>query len=466
MKTLQSSWRLFFNPVIIGLFLVIDLPCYTAAQSPGNSTAKYQAEPPVNGELIRESRARQDLLDSRSPAELRVVQITTNPAVASHNIYTEIQVFTPDSRRFVFLRQRDFWLCDTEDGFSLRRLTDERGAQAPSVSPDGRWMYYFVNTTTTTGGALILKRVSLENFERQTVLKIDGPLLGTQYRPNGPTTLSSISSDGKRLCIASFIGDGETVNAPFGLLVYDLEKPSVKLIFKDQGFHNAHPQYCRSTDPVLSHDIMIQNNHGDSLLANGRSVRSVSGREGDLHIIRDDGTNWRDIPVGRDSVQFIQGHEQWRGRTGSVLSAMSIRRGERAGYRPVFLAWPVRTDIYSAHQGVNIPGGSYVDITRNLANPDLWHFSSDLSGKYLVSDTQTRVAGRERLDIRLVLGTMSEGDEPELKLQHLIVTGSSGRNPAHPHPFFSPDNRMIFFNSDVDGIVQIFMLTGYSFPQD
>lgn len=457
-------WPSFLSGLFI-VSLIIFCQCKPDSKTGSLASRQYPVEGPVYSEIIRESRQRPDFPDEKSPAGLQVVQITANPAVGSHNVYTEAQVFTPDSKRFVFMRQRNIWLCDIEDGFSLRQITDEKGAIAPSVSPDGKWMYYFVNNTSTFGGALLLKRVSLEDFTRQTLLKLEGPVPGTKYRPNGPFTLSSISSDGKRLCIAAFLGDGKTVNAPFGLLVFDLENPSVKLVFKDQCFHNAHPQYCRSTDPELSHDIMLQNNHGDSLLVTGRSVRSVSGKEGDLHVIRDDGTNWRDIPVGRDSVQFIQGHEQWLGRSGAVLSAMRIRAGERAGERPIFLARPIPTDEKTTHMGVNIPGGSYVEITRNIKDSDIWHFSSDWSGKYIISDTHRMDKETKKPLVRLVLGTLSGGENPELKVEHLLNTGSSGRNPAHPHPFFSPDNRRVFFNSDVDGVVQIFMVTGYRFPQ-
>ncbi|HUU28853.1 MAG TPA: hypothetical protein VM123_13665 [archaeon] len=465
MKALEISTRPFPRLGLVIFASAVFFQCESAPETHDAALAKYPVEPPVYNEIIRESRERPDLLDQNSPEGLLVVQITTNPAVGSNNVYTEAQIFTPDSKRFVFIRQGNLWLCDLEDDFSLRQITDENGAMAPSVSPDGKWMYYFVNNTSTFGGALYLKRVSLENFTRQTLLKQEGPIPGTKYRPNGPFTLSSISSDSKRLCIAAFLGDGKTVNAPFGLLVFDLENSSVKLVFKDQGFHNAHPQYCRSTDPLLSHDIMLQNNHGDSLLVTGRCVRSVSGREGDLHVIRDDGTNWRDIPVGRDSVQFIQGHEQWLGRSGAVLSAMRIRAGERAGERPIFLAWPIPTDEKTSHLGVNIPGGKYVEITRNIIDSDIWHFSSDLTGMYLVSDTYRIDKETGKPLVRLVLGTLSDGDNPELKVEHLLNTGSSGRNPAHPHPFFSPDNRMIFFNSDVDRIVQVFMVTGYKFPE-
>jgi len=465
MRLHELSVRPSFSHSLIFISMILVSRCSPGSRNHDDMSEKYPVDPPVYSEIIRESRERPDLLDENSPEGLQVVQITTNPAVGSRNVYTEAQVFTPDSKKFVFIRQRNIWLCNIEDDFSLRQITDEKGAMAPSVSPDGKWMYYFVNNTSTFGGALILKKVSLENFTRRTLLKLEGPIPGTKYRPNGPLTLSSISSDGKRLCIAAFLGDGKTVNAPFGLLVFDLEEPSVQLVFKDQGFHNAHPQYCRSTDPVLSHDIMIQNNHGDSLLVTGRCVRSVSGREGDLHVIRDDGTNWRDVPVGRDSVQFIQGHEQWLGRTGYVLSAMRIRAGERAGDRPIFLARPVPTDEKTRHMGANIPGGKYVEITRNIVDPDIWHFSSDLTGKYLVSDTHRTDKKTKKPLVRLVLGTLSRGGNPELKLVHLLNTGSSGRNPAHPHPFFSPDNWMVFFNSDIDGVVQIFMVSGYKLPE-
>jgi hypothetical protein len=454
-----------FSRGLIFISMILVFQCSPGSKNYDDMSEKYPVEPPVYSEIIRESRERPDLLDENSPEGLQMVQITTNQAVGSHNVYTEAQVFTPDSRKFVFIRQRNIWLCDIEDDFSLRQITDEKGAMAPSVSPDGKWMYYLVNNTSTFGGALFLKRVSLDNFERQTVLKLEGPVPGTKFRPNGYFTVSSISSDGKRFCIGVFLGDGKTVNAPFGLLVFDLEEPSVRLVFQDKCFHNMHPQYCRSTDPELSHDIMLQNNHGDSLLVTGRCVRSVTGREGDLHVIRDDGTNWRDVPVGRDSVQFIQGHEQWLGRTGYVLSAMRIRDGERAGDRPIFLAWPVPTDEKTRHMGVKIPGGKYVEITRNIVDADIWHFSSDLTGKYLVSDTHRIDKKTKKPLVRLVLGTLSREESPELKIVHLLNTGSSGRNPAHPHPFFSPDNRMVFFNSDIDGTVQIFMVTGYKFPE-
>jgi len=181
----------------------------------------------------------------------------------------------------------------------------------------------------------------------------------------------------------------------------------------------------------------------------------------DLHVIRDDGTNWRDIPIGRDGKEYVQGHQQWRGRSNSVLSAMYIPGGKNR----ILEGFPIATDENTTHTGVNIQGGVYNDITRNIEYPDFWHFSSDISGKFLVSDTQTKNEETGNKVIQLVIGTMSSGTNSDLKIQYLLDTKTTGiSQKSHPHPFFSPDAKMAFFNSDREGKAEIWMVTGYSFP--
>ena len=101
---------------------------------------------PTGGDRgIRESRRRQNLLDSDSPEGLQVLQITTDPHLISHHMYPESHMFTADSRKFIFHRMGvegdaggEYWLCDIEDGFSVRRITEAgetRGGVA--ISPDG-----------------------------------------------------------------------------------------------------------------------------------------------------------------------------------------------------------------------------------------------------------------------------------------------------------------------------------------
>ena len=202
---------------------------------------EYPEEPAVEGRLIYESVERPDMLDPDSPPGLKVVQITTNMRHPSRHVYMESYVFTPDSKRFVYFRYReadmsqrrdppwDLWLCDVSDNFALRQLTDENRVKGPSVTSDGEWMYYVVDNTSLDGGSFALKRVSLKNYRRQTLMTIDGPIPETDYRVSRFYGLTSISSDDNRLCAAVYLGDGKDDNAPFGILVFDIIESSVRV---------------------------------------------------------------------------------------------------------------------------------------------------------------------------------------------------------------------------------------------
>ena len=147
---------------------------------------------------------RQDLVDPRSPQGLEVHQLTTEEGVPSSHIYMEAQVFTPDSQRLILHRSahphgsdpRDpehrYLICDLESAGDLVPITTEIGATAPSVSPDGSYLHYFVNETEPGGGCLTLKRVAMDGSGREVVLAIDSPLPDTDYRweTSGPIGLS------------------------------------------------------------------------------------------------------------------------------------------------------------------------------------------------------------------------------------------------------------------------------------
>jgi len=439
-------------------------------------------EQPVNAPVVRESRERKDMLAPESPKGLRVIQITTNPDTVNSHIYMESHVFTPDSKRFVYQRFRNFYpddhsktaqdtilcLCDIEDGFSLRQLTDETGAKAPSVSPDGKYMYYIVDQTFPGGGKMMLKRVSLDSFKRETLVVIDSPLPGTKYHPNNFYILSTISSDGKRLAASAFLGDGEKEGpAPFGLLVFDLVDCSVNLIFEHPEFGNMHPQYCRSKDPEASHDIMIQHNHGLLFDSQRREIQPTDKKLGaDVHVIRDDGTNWRDLPWGRDVDEHAHGHQCWRGEGLSAIGGVWLGP-ENPVHRPLIESLPVPTDEKTSHQGKNLPGAWRNFITREVKDPRFNHFAFDPSGTKMVADwIRYAVAGwLSREDCRLYIGSFPQGEDSSLKVKYLLHPGCSWHGwLAHPHPFLSPDGNKVFFNSDIDGNLQIYMVDGYEYP--
>ncbi|HVF11197.1 MAG TPA: hypothetical protein VNA16_10360, partial [Abditibacteriaceae bacterium] len=268
---------------------------------------------------------RPDLLDTRSPAGIEVFQLTTEPAVPSSHIYMEAQIFTPDSKRFLLHRsahphgsdkhdpEHRYLLCDVETG-ELTPVTDEVGTTAPSLSPDGRYFYYFINETETNSGRLTLVRRKIDGTEPETIVVIAKALPGTRFRPSHIYPLSTISSDGQRVAVSAFFGDGET-RGSWGLMVFDVPSATVSLIIHGPSWCNMHPQYSRSLDPIQKHDILIQENHANFCDVKGDFQILAGGLGADIHVIRDDGMNFRDMPWGRNGDEFCQGHQCWRGRS-------------------------------------------------------------------------------------------------------------------------------------------------------
>ena len=443
-------------------FLRQTLWCATgaAAVAAGVGSARRAAARTVPGS--GQAVARPDLLDDQSPPGLEVLQLTTESAVPSSHLYMEAQIFTPDSQRFVLHRsahahgsdmhdpQHQYLRCDIDDGCTLHPLTDETGATAASVSPDGKYLYYFVNETKVGGGRLTLKRVNLDGSDRQTILVVDAPLNGTRFRPSRIYPLSTISSDGRRLALSAFLGDGQTPDASFGLMVFDVEQATVRLILQGPTWCNMHPQYCRSTDPAAACDILVQENHGNVATADGAITQLVGGAGADIHVVRDDGSDFRDLPWGRDGNEACQGHQCWRGRTAWAITSTGCRQPSEA---QLIEGKPAP---HAGHVGIRTLGGVRNDLSRTFPRPHFYHFATDIAGRRLVSDAGTL---NEHAQIYLAeLG--APGDEPIRKFTYLLSPKSTCAKGAHIHPFLSPDGTLAFFNSDESGRLQAYMIRG------
>jgi hypothetical protein len=316
------------------------------------------------------------------------------------------------------------------------------------VSPDGKYVYYFVNETTPGKGRLTLKRVNLDGTDRHTIVVVDQPLPGTKFRPSGIYPLSTISSDGRRLAISGFLGDGTTAESPFGLMVFDVQKASVALVIHGPTWCNIHPQYCRSTDPEASHDILIQENHGCLISARGTIEKLVGGAGADIHVLRDDGTNFRTMPWGRNGNEACQGHQCWRGRTSWGITSTGTRRPPEAQLIEG------RAVPDAGHRGIDTPGAVRNDLTRHYPRPHFYHFATDIAGKRLISD-----AGPTDKGGRIFLAELGEpGKDPAHHFRCLLNPRSSWKKSAHIHPFLSPDGTMGFFNSDESGLLQAYLI--------
>lgn len=406
---------------------------------------------------------RPDLLDDRSPEGLEVVQLTTEPNVPASHIYMEAQIFTPDSRQLIVHRsahahgsskddpEHQYLLCDLQHDCALTPITSEVGATGPSLSPDGQFLYYFVNETELSGGRLTLRRVRLDGTERETILVVDAPLPGTRYRPSRIYPLSTISSDGARIALSCFLGDGTEAGTTWGLMVFDIAAATVNLILEGLTWCNIHPQYSRSRDREASHDILIQDNHDNEAAPDGTITRLVGGLGADIHVIRDDGTNFRNMPWGRDGNEFCQGHQCWRGRSEWAITSTGTKQPPEAQLIEGQAAPPAE------HLGLNTPGGLRNDLSRDFDSPHFYHFATDIAGERLITDCGP-------LSDQASLWTARFGEPGADALTgwtYLLRPCSTCVKGAHIHPCLSPDGKVGFFNSDESGLLQAYMVRGW-----
>ena len=407
---------------------------------------------------------RPDLVPAAERGNLEVVQLTDESIPSSH-VYMEAQIFTPDSRRLVLHRsahphgsdpkdpEHRYMICDLEDHCRLAPLTTEAGTTAPSISPDGKWLYYFVDETDPANpGPLTLKRVGMDGFDREVIYVLDHPVPGTDFRLSRPYPLSTLSSDGRRIAISGFLGDGRTEGAPWGLLVFEIVEPSVRLVFHGPTWCNIHPQYTRQTDADASHDIMIQENHGNVASPDGRIEMLTSGRGADIHLIRDDGTSLRDFPWGRDGNEFCQGHQCWQGRSDVAITSTSTREPDE---RQLISG---RAAAHAGHGGNGTPNGWRNDLSRCFNGPDFYHFATDVAGRRLITDAGPRDGG----GAVWLFDLPGAGDGALSNARKVASPGSSWRKDTHIHPFLAPDGNSGFFNSDEGGTLQAYMVRGWS----
>jgi hypothetical protein len=291
----------------------------------------------------------------------------------------------------------------------------------------------------------------LDGSAREEVMVVDAPLPGTSFRPSRIYPLSTISSDGERLALSAFFGDGRRDYTMWGLMMFDLEQATVREVLHGQSWCNMHPQYSRSRDPVASHDILIQENHGNVCDADGRNRRSTSGLGADIHVVRDDGTSFRDLPWGRNGDERCQGHQCWRGRSTWAVTST----GRNDGSQELIEGVPMPQ---SGHMGMTSPEAVRNDLSRGFdLQPRFCHFATDIAGRRLVSDYCSPAAEGGWI---YTAEFGEPGCDPLGNWTYLLDARADIGKACHLHPFLSPDGKTAFFNSNESGLLQAYMIRG------
>lgn len=416
---------------------------------------------------------RDDLRGADSPEGMEVYQLQREAGLPVCHVYMESQVSTLDSRFFLFQEgvethgsdhrnpQHRYLLCDLEDG-EVYPVTDETGVTAPAVSPCGNYFYYFIDQTEPGSGRILLKRRQLDGSRPETLYVLDHKLKGTPFHASKPYSISTISSNGSRLAISCFLGNGLHEGASFGLLIFDLNaggKP--QLILQGPSWCNMHAQYSRSLDADKAGDLLIQENHGAIANNIGKVRRLGSGMGADVHFVRDDGQYFRTLPGGRTMQERITGHQCWRGRSEWVVASTTVGDPKLIDEKrcPIGLL-ETRAVPFQNHEGKNeSPDAHRHFITRDFEPPHFNHFATDLYGTRLISDYRSSWNPDAPMKDALYLMELgTPGEEAARKITFLLNPMSSWKPSAHVHPFLSPDGKTAFFNSDESGVTQAYVI--------
>jgi oligogalacturonide lyase len=362
-----------------------------------------------------------------------VTQLTSAALIHTH-IYPEAPVFTPDSRRFVYQRfpsldrPREYWVCDlgaadiaTHQLSPLTTPEREPSVHGPVVTPDGQWFVYVSVPDADADRAepiLELRRLPIDRpgAPSEPVAAIAGFVR--------PYPLGTISPDGRFYATSALIP--RPSGAPIaGILVADLQRGEFACVHEGHDIFNAHPQI----DPGSGRDILVQHNRGGILDQNGTIVRLVGEEGATFYVVDIAGGNLRRLNIGKPYSRPVQGHQVWIGPSGRVLSTLS------PGPDPD----PDQADLVSVGPGDERP----IDVARGWRYD---HIAVTRDGRYFISDDKPS-------------GTILVGSVASGRVRVLCESGTSLGRPqySHGHPFFSPDARRAFFNSDRTGLGQIYM---------
>ncbi len=411
---------------------------------------------------------------------IRILRLTPEDSAHS-NIYPETPVWLTDRRRFLITGDSGYMIASLDGDAPVtilpRVLPDGSRPTSVCISLDGAWFYHLRVQGTGLTSTSSLWRVNTETFAEEHIM--DTPYFLDGYHPSRWYGIGTISSDGERFASSAFLGDGTYANAPAGLIVWDMPQEEVRLVAMDTAFGNAHLQYCRSRDPELSHDLLIQMNHGMQLAPDGTCTLSQeplpTGLGVDIHVIRDDGTHWRDLPWGRDGIESCIGHQAWRSDTGACITVLLENADPTYGLAPdtrqhICEAWPVDTDRSAPHIGALNPDpkGRRRMLDEGFEDPRFCHFFCSEDGQHFVFDTFIcEGEGSPRGDGPSPDGSpcigqriyRAEDDGRRLHFRYICNTYGKflGEGSNHAHPILTPDNSAVLFNSTVSGRSQVYM---------
>jgi hypothetical protein len=338
------------------------------------------------------------------PACGAVVEQLTSQPVISTNVYPEQRFASADGRRVV-LERRPFggpvetWVADLPSR-RLARLALGRplAANAPRNA---------VYVLDDHGPAKRLLRMDLAALTVRPLVSFD---------PDRVPRIATVSPDERWLVGGPFPLGGNR----FALHRVDLTTGQTTTLAELDDASNPHLQF----DHGRSDRLLVQiNRTGLTTTAQGPGPLGAT-----LAVLNLDGA-LTPLPVGVPQTPLISGHETWIGQTGRIL----------------FTSAPADHPSLIASTGVyGITPGDAAATPLALGRP-VNHLAVSDDGRFFVVD--------EYRTWRIWIGSVATG-----RMELLCDSNTRQGRPqyTHAHPYLTPDNQHVIFNSNVTGVPQVY----------
>ena len=384
-----------------GLFLLIGTFVSTsiaaAAQSPQIERGVYESR--MGSRVV----AAEELPGWTDPDSGATVVQLTSRAVTSSNVHMEQRFASADGnriviQRFPFGRPPEVWVCDLS-----RRLMLRIGeGKALSASHSRNAVYYVVLGDDESKARLT--RLDLTDLSTRVAFRFD--------RNQAPRK-GAVSPDERWFVDGPFpVGDDV-----YRLTRIDLRNGKADTLCEIRDMWNPHLQI----DPGNPRRLLVQINRSGELAgsAAGATLALVDVATGDV----------KPLPVGRPNTPLLSGHETWAGRSGRVI----------------FTIAPSGPKSPLTDRGVYAisPGD---DEARPIAlGQPFNHLAVSDDGRFFIVDHHRTQ--------EIFVGSIASGRFGKLCESR---TRQGRPQTSHAHPYLTPDNRHVIFNSNVTGIAQVY----------
>jgi len=352
--------------------------------------------------------------DSQTGAH--IYQLTNHQSI-NHNLYFLTPSFTADQKHLIFTSYRsgqpNFYKLKFPDG-EIVQLTNADGIHGYSgiISNDGSELFY---TQTDT-----IKAIDIESLEERTLEKFDEGNLGE----------CSLSCDGKYIVTAMKQSDKSHVT------VTETDGSGGRVIHTSQNQTIIHPQF--------------HPNHPDLIAYSGDPAPR-------MWTIKRDGSENRTL-YQHDNNEFLV-HETFLGERDEMIVThwpYSLRRISLDT-----LEMNMISDFNAWHIASNRDG---TKVLCDTVHPDIGLRLVDVeTGKHHpICFPQSSCQGSQWKKDRYAVAedwaaAQQAGDrEKALSWMEMKVDTVYGPQWTHPHPSFSPDEKMVVYTSDVSGHPQVY----------